>query len=447
MASLQKLIRQYFESEFYRNIFRLFSGMVAARLFPSLFALIIVRIYSPENFGTFVLYLTIASAISILATGKYEHAIILSDQPKQRSHIFNFCLKLSLRINGLILIFIVLYLWLCAYHTKTSPILLLLIPVYAYFFAGLQLVRQVLISEKAFKRLSYLEVWRSIATGILQCLLFLYPETGLFIGAVLAQAFIFIIYINQLPKRTFLPGFRFEEEELFLAKRYVNFPKYSVASEILNFTSSQLPILLIKPFFGANMLGQYSFPHRYLSMPVQLFSQSVSQVYVKEIQSMKDNLQNLSKLSNSLFHRQVWLSLPPFAILMLWGEEIFGFLFGPTWAFAGQLAQYIAPWLFAVAVSSPLSSILIVLEKQRESLLFNSFLIVFRIATLLIGIFVLQDIEWTIALYSITGFVFFVLLGGYSLHLVGVPRTKVLRFCAKVVLIISLPLILLKLWL
>jgi len=446
MSRPREILNQLIYTEFYRNIVRMFSGMFAARLFPSLFALVIVRIYSPENFGLFVLYLTIASVISIFSTGRYEQAIVLTDNLAEQTAIFRFSKKLNLRINALIFLLFVGYLLFFPAKGNTTMALLLLLPLYAYYFAGVQLIRHVLISRKEYTRLSYLEVWRAITIGTLQCLLFLLPKTGLFLGATVAQAIIYYWYDHQIGTKKLFPEISFKADELALAKRYINFPKYSVASELLNFTSSQLPVLLIKPFFGANMLGQYSFPHRYFSIPVQLFSQSIAQVYVKEVGTLKENRNELSRLSYALFRRQVYFSLPPFTVLAIWGEEIFRVLFGPDWSFAGQLAQYIAPWLFAVAVSSPLSSILTAMEKQRESLLFNILLICFRTTALLIGIFVLHNIEWAIALYSLTGFAFFAFLGTYALSLAGVSPGKTTFFVLKLLLLISLPLILLKLW-
>ena len=236
-------------------------------------------------------------------------------------------------------------------------------------------------------------------------------------------------------------------EEKKYALRYIDFPKYSVTSEMFNFISSQLPVFMVKPFFGETMLGLYSFSHRYISVPVQLISISISRVYIQKAQSLKNDLQALGSLTFSLFKKQFWTGVIPFTLLGLWGEHLFRLIFGAEWEFSGFLAQILAPWLFLVLLSSPLSSILIVFEKQRFSMVFNVALLITRVLSLAAGGLIFKDITTAIALYSLTGFLFFAALGGYSLKLAGVKLTDTLFFMLKALSLTILPLIIIKLWL
>lgn len=447
MSTLIESIKNLFRSEFYRNILSLFSGMFLARIFPALFALVIVRIYSPENFGIFVLYLTIASTLSIISTGKYENAIILAETAEEKRHIFWLSQKINGLVNAFALAVIVIYILIAGVQDESTVIMLILIPVYSLFFAAVQLVRNIFISNKQFRKLSFLEIVRSVLTGILQCLFFILPVTGLFIGAVLAQIVTYFWYSRKLPETSWGGTFSFTSDELKYGKRYINFPKFSVASEIFNFLSSQLPVFMVKPFFGATMLGLYSFPHRYISIPVQLVSTSISRVYVQKAQSLKNSISELGNLTFSLFKRQFLIGIVPFTVLAFWGQPLFHFVFGTEWEYSGYLAQLIAPWLFMVMLSSPLSSIIIVMEKQKVSMVFNIFLLGFRIVSLLVGALVLKDIEWAIGLFSLTGFAFFAGLIIYSFKLAGVELKKATIFTVKVLLIVVGFLALVKLWL
>ena len=434
-------------SEFYRNIAGLFSGIFFARLIPALFALAIARLYAPGDFGIFVLFLSIASLLSILSTGGYERALLLAETTEEKQHIFWFSLKSNFIINLLVLAVLGLYLAVSGKSDLSGIIMLLMIPVYSFFFGGLQLIRNILISNKMFGKLSVLEVTRALAAGGLQTLLFILPGTGLFIGIVLAQAVTFIIYFVKLPETSSFKLSSCHERELDLARRYINFPKYSVPGELFNYLSSQLPVFMIKPFFGATMLGLYSFPHRYLSIPVQLTSISIGSVYVQKAQSLKKSPVELAKVTYDLFSRQFMLAILPFTVLALWGNDIFRIVFGSEWEFSGTLGQLMAPWLFAVFIGSPLANILVVMEKQKISLIFNVVILLFRALALAIGGLVLKDITLTVALYSITGFVSFVLLTIYSLRLAGVNLIKTFWFCVRVVLMVTVPLLILKIWL
>ncbi|QIA06984.1 oligosaccharide flippase family protein [Draconibacterium halophilum] len=433
------------QSDFYKNIASLFTGMVLARAVPFVFALAIARLYAPEQFGDFVLYLTIASVLSIVSTGKYEKAIILVDTPNERKLIGSFAQKINSGVN-LIMLAIVGLIILVWQPDTNQKLHLLLVPLYAYFFSAIQLIRNIYISKKQFRRLSILEISRAFLTGVLQCAFFLFPSTGLFLGAVVAQLLTFIIFSFKVDEASHFRLGKFNVEEKALAQRYIKFPKFSIVSEVMNFVSSQLPVFLFKPFFGDKMLGLYSFSHRYISVPVQLLSISISSVYIQNAKTLDQTPAKLKELTYSLFRKQVFIGLVPFAILGFWGQQIFSVLFGSEWAFSGYLAQFIAPWLYFVMLGSPLSAILIVKEKQNVSMWYNILLLITRVASLVVGGLILKDVVSTVVLYSLSGVLFFAFLTIYSLFLAGVNLKQAGIYFFKMILLI-IPIALLKIWL
>ncbi|WP_297098199.1 oligosaccharide flippase family protein [uncultured Draconibacterium sp.] len=441
----RNIIRRFNQSEFYKNIASLFTGMVLARAVPFLFALAIARLYAPEQFGDFVLYLTIASVLSIISTGKYEKAIILVETSNERKLIGSFAQKINAAVNliALAVVGLSILVW---QPEESEKIHLLLVPFYAYFFSAIQLIRNIYISKKQFNRLSVLEITRAILTGVLQCSFFLFPSTGLFLGAVIAQLFTFFVFSFRVEEASLFRLGKFNMEEKALAQRYIKFPKFSILSEVMNFVSSQLPVFLFKPFFGDKMLGLYSFSHRYISVPVQLLSISISSVYIQNAKTLEQTPAKLKELTYSLFRKQVLLGIIPFAILGFWGQQLFIIFFGEEWAFSGYLAQFIAPWLYFVMLGSPLSAILIVKEKQNVSMWYNIFLLIARIASLLVGGLILKDVVSTLILYSLSGVVFFAFLTIYSLFLAGVNLKQAGVYFLKMVLLI-IPIALLKIWL
>ncbi|KJF43151.1 lipopolysaccharide biosynthesis protein [Draconibacterium sediminis] len=438
-------IRRFNQSEFYKNIASLFTGMVLARAVPFVFALAIARLYAPEQFGDFVLYLTIASVLSIISAGKYEKAIILVETSAERKLIGNFAQKINAAVNLIALVIVGLIILVLQPETS-QKLHILLVPFYAYFFSAIQLIRNIFISKKQFNRLSVLEITRAVLTGVLQCAFFLFPATGLFLGAVVAQLFTFFVFSFRVEEASLFRLGKFTEEEKVLAQRYIKFPKFSILSEVMNFVSSQLPVFLFKPFFGDKMLGLYSFSHRYISVPVQLLSISISSVYIQNAKTLEQTPAKLKELTYSLFRKQVLLGIFPFAVLGFWGQQIFSILFGDEWAFSGYLAQFIAPWLYFVMLGSPLSAILIVKEKQNVSMWYNVFLLIARIASLLIGGLILKDVVSTVILYSLSGVIFFAFLTIYSLLLAGVNLIQAGIYFLKMVLLI-IPIALLKIWL
>jgi len=92
----------------------------------------------------------------------------------------------------------------------------------------------------------------------------------------------------------------------------------------------------------------------------------------------------------------------PLLLVMVMGEELFSVIFGSQWAKAGIYAQILAPWIMFQFISSPISTLFSVLEMQGTGLVFNSILLVTRIASLLIGGF-LNSVMTALMLFSFTG--------------------------------------------
>jgi O-antigen/teichoic acid export membrane protein len=77
------------------------------------------------------------------------------------------------------------------------------------------------------------------------------------------------------------------------------------------------------------------------------------------------------------------LSILPFGALMLFGEELFGFVFGENWAKAGYYSQIMAPWLLMNFLSSPVSMVPTILKKQQIFFYFgiaSALLLIFSVA-------------------------------------------------------------------
>ena len=70
-------------SEFVKNVFTIFTGNVVAQAIPFLMEPVLARIYSPDDFAVVSVYLAVANLFSIVATGRYELAIMLPKEDKK----------------------------------------------------------------------------------------------------------------------------------------------------------------------------------------------------------------------------------------------------------------------------------------------------------------------------------------------------------------------------
>jgi len=97
------------KSEFVRNVVTLMTGTTIAQAIPIAVSPILSRLYSPDDFGVFALFMSAAGIISVIATGCYEYAIVLPENDEDAINI----VALSIIIAFMVSAASFLVLWLC----------------------------------------------------------------------------------------------------------------------------------------------------------------------------------------------------------------------------------------------------------------------------------------------------------------------------------------------
>jgi O-antigen/teichoic acid export membrane protein len=108
----------------------------------------------------------------------------------------------------------------------------------------------------------------------------------------------------------------------------------------------------------------------------------------------------LAQLVLTIQGKLAQIVMPPTLVLILMAPELFAFVFGEDWRQAGEFAQWMAPWLYLVFVTSPLSTLTTVLEKQAQGLLFHAATLVTRICALVVGT-IYDDLMLAVILFSL----------------------------------------------
>jgi O-antigen/teichoic acid export membrane protein len=104
------------------------------------------------------------------------------------------------------------------------------------------------------------------------------------------------------------------------------------------------------------------------------------------------------------------------------------------------------PWIFLVFLSSPISTLYNVFERQKVWLIFSIVLLVSRVVALFIG-GTYGDPEFALALYSFTGIVFWLWNNAYLLGLAGISKKESIGTLIKyatIGLVVSAPLIMIE---
>lgn len=424
-------------STFAENVLKLLSGSVFAQGLGVLVAPIVARLFAPEAFGIAALFTSIAGIIGVVACLRYELAIMLPKTDEEAVNLLGASLFFVLIVTGISAL-IIFFAGDMIINQLNSPELkryLWLVPV-SVFVSGTFLALNYWNSRtKHFGRLSIARVVSSVvAQGTKLGAGFAgFVSSGVLIGTgILGQIVSTLVIGGQIWRddgRLFKTSIRWKKMIVGL-KRHKKFPIYGTWSALLNTASQQLPVLLLAFYFSPKIVGFYALGQAVLSMPMNLVGGAVSQVFFQKASDAHNRTGNLSKVVDEVFNRLVSLGIFPILLLTLIGEDLFIVAFGARWAEAGVYMQILGLWIFFQFISSPISTLFAVLEKQNYGLFFNGVLLGTRAVSLIIG-GMTGDVRFTLFLVASTGIACYGFLCFWLISKAGLPLKRALYHIVK----------------
>jgi len=393
------------KSEFSRNVLTLMTGTTIAQAIPIAISPILTRIYTPEDFGVFALYMAIASIISIIATGRYEMAIMLLKEEKDVKSIVKLIMILLSTVT-FITFLIVFFFNEAITNLFENPEIsswLYFLPISIFLVGLYQIYNYLLIREKNFKRLSTNKIIVSTTNVSTQLGygFIISNGFGLLFGNIISYIVsIYFIIKSQVVNKYF----HFRNNSIKeVAKEYQNFPKYDVPSVLVNVVANQLPLLALGKFFGLGVVGFYSLMYKVLMMPISLLSGTVLDVFKQRATEDYNKYGNCKDIYIKTFKSLVLLGIVPFTILGIFAPEIFAFVFGEKWKVAGEFAQIMTPMFFLKFIVNPLSYTFFITQKQKLNLIGQFILLILTMISIYIGLKLNDEYSTVIAvaiLYS-----------------------------------------------
>ncbi len=375
------------KSEFSRNVLTLMTGTTIAQAIPIAISPILTRIYTPEDFGVFALYMSIATLLSVIATARYELAIILPKKDEDAVNIVALSLLISFVVSAIS--FVLLYI----FNARITELLENPeISVWLYFIPLSVLLTGIYQSfnywnnrKKHYKLLAASRVVRSGTTAASNLGMGFYGlgSSGLIIGGLVGQG----VATSMLTGITYKENKRrFKEIKklkiLALMKRYKKLPIFNLPNALIDGFRLLAITVFIAKFFTTATLGQFSLAWKMVQAPMSLIGSSLSQVFFQKVSSAQRR--ELYAIMKQFIVKAFMVSLPIFLIIYFFAVDIFTVIFGENWKLAGEVASALSPWLFLNFLTSPLSTIFIVLNRQESVLVFAIFYMIVPLSIILI---------------------------------------------------------------
>lgn len=420
------------ETSFVGDVLKLVSGTVFSQILLIAASPFITRLYGPESFGILAIFLSVISIIGVVICLRYELAIMLPVHNEDAANL----LAASLGFVSLISFLAIPVIW-CGQSVivnllnapKLGSYLWLVPPM--VFFMGLSLALNYWNSRtKHFGRLSLARIFQSVTTVGTQLGA---GYAGYATGGSLIAAGVFGSALSSLV----LGGQIWRDDGHFIRhsiswsritaglKRYSKYPLYDTWASLFNTIASELPTLLLSAFFSASIVGYYALAERLMNLPMSLIGRSVAQVFFQRA-SVAMHEGKLADVTEKTFSYLVKLSIVPILTMTLISKDVILFVFGQEWQESGVYLQIMSLWMVFWFISSPLTALFDVMQKQKTFLYIQIVNFLLRLFSLVIGGY-LGNARVALILFSASGFLVYGFLTIFAPYFSGVSLVVILK--------------------
>lgn len=418
----------FLKKEFVKNVLTLITGSAFSQVIIYAAILVLTRLFSPEVFGVYILFSSSILLLKPIISLQYELAIIL---PKKDQNAINI-LSLSFVLISILssIFFVIIFLFkeviLSFFKVKELSFFIYFLPLSTFLFGCITTLNYWNNRNKKFKHIASGAVVKSSIMSSSQ-IVFGYTSLqnlGLIPGLLLGQlSQLLFLTRNTITSINTLKHEISFQKMIFLAKKYKDIPLFNTLINFSNTLSNEIPTLLLSKYFGLDSVGIYGLAVKVGRAPSGMIQDSVSQVFFKkatEAYNKKEDLLDLvRKASSNLFKISVLFFIPLF-IISFYLEVIFG----GDWKEVGSYLRILIPWLFIMFVSSPISNISVILNKQKVILCYDILLLTFRFFAFYVGYHFYNDVLISLLLFSAVGVFFNIFILIYFFKIAKIENKK-----------------------
>jgi O-antigen/teichoic acid export membrane protein len=371
--SWRAVFERFARSRWVVNTAKLGGGTAVAQLLLVAATPIVTRLYTPEDLGLLGLFISFVGFASVAVALRYDLAIISAADDAEADALLATSLGLSLGgslLGG----------FLMAALTRFDLLSYGVLPPWASAGAAVALA-----ATGVFTALRCWHVRRTSFGAVGQALVYqaagraTVPVAlgfgrvgwlGLMLGEIAGRA----VGIGQL-MRVAWPAVR-DSVMPFRSNRYRSalrrnwkYPAMVLPSSMVDALAVALPLPIVSSVFGTAAAGQFLLVMRVAGWPASLVGASVADVF-------HEGLAGTARIEPGQVPSLLWASarhLSAIGVLIylpvaLLSPFAFGLVFGAQWRQAGTLTAWLSPYLLAALVTSPLSRLLLVVNRQEWKL-------------------------------------------------------------------------------
>ena len=401
---VREAVRRVRASPYGSSISAILGANVAMQAISFMSVPILTRLYGPEFYGLFALFISASSYVTLFGLLRYDAAVDVADDDREARALILICgglMAISVTLASIAVVF---------FHRQVAEVLgsvgladlLPLLPVFVAAGGSATIVQLWFVRQRDFKTPSNLRVGNGILDSLIKVLLGLggLIKYGQTLGSVLATSAMALVSIALGLRRGIWTGKRFElHHTLSVFRKYRQFPMIAFPATLLEWAASQLPLYFIAHYFGPKELGLYYIAMRVTQLPSLTFATAIRPVFKRYAAIQMQAGEGCRLLVVRTVGMSALIGIPIFTILIVFAHPITTIWLGDDWSSAADLVQILGfLWLFDLLIN-PITPVFLVMGAQKLNLMIQGLLTALTVGAFVIGGAIFHDFQLAMLLY------------------------------------------------
>lgn len=420
-----------------KNISIVGLGAVMAQGLTALTLPILTRLYTPDSFSLWALFMSTSAIFSGMATMRYELAVVL---PRDRT------IAINLAIGGVGIAFVIsiiagLVMWILGpsilkdYKCESVGLWALLLAIIILSTAIYQIGLAWCTREAAFKTYAIAQFLLPFTILICQttsAILWQQSGMGLITGTVGGQfictcgIFFIVLWGN---KKSFRDVHKANKIGSTLAL-YKQYPLFMTPYTLLGVTRERLAYFLIGKFGAADSVGFYSIATRLANLPNSLITSTLRPVFFHHAAEKNiKTLENFILISCRILGIIVIVFLAPCIAQATWLTKI---ILGTNWGEAAPYVVVLSIPMIPLLMGNWLDRIFDILGRQRTALILEFVFTTLAMIGLIGSYLIFRDLFFAICIQSGLLTIYYIFWLAMLFHIAGFNKIKLIWIVSEI---------------
>lgn len=371
------------------------AGTAVGQAIAIAFMLVLARFYTPQEFGSLNLFISVASVLAIVATFRYEQAILNAKNNSEAYELTRLVLKIAFAFSLLMSFFFFLGGPIISRFLNNNQLLNYwpLASLSVFFIAAYNTLFQWGNRQKSYPILAVSKASQFLITGAFQLTAAFFsvnPTAGLLTGRISGELTAFL-NLSRIKSSTDKNTYSTRD----LLTKYKQYPIDLLLPNLGAVAYMKLPYFVLAAQYSSAAVGFFTYASQIIEIPISLIGKSIGSVFRQRATELYQQQQPIhNQYAKSVLVASL-VGVVPFGILFLFAEPLVEFLFGSGWTQAGHFASILAVGSFFGFVAAPVAEFALVLEKTRF-LTYTQFL---RLALNLAALFFIVQFNSSVEVY------------------------------------------------